>query len=58
MRFASVYQSAGEYSIASTPLNFPNGLTVEEQFMGNFGDGDATKRPVYWRVAGSLIVEV
>lgn len=56
--FASVYQSAGDYSIASAPLDFAGGLTVEEQFIGNFGDGDSTPRPKYWRVGGSLIVEV
>lgn len=55
--FASVYQSAGAYGVASDPLNFPNGLTDEEQFIGNFGGGEVA-RPIYWRVGGSLIVEV
>lgn len=56
--FASVWQSTGSYEVASTPLNFPGGLSVEEQFIGNFGGGDAGPRPTYWRVAGSLIVEL
>jgi hypothetical protein len=55
--FASVFQSTGDYSIASSPLAFPGGLSVEEQFIGNFGGGDFP-RPKYWRVGGSLIVEV
>lgn len=55
--FASVFQSAGTYGIATSPLAFPNGLTDEEQFIGNFGGGEVP-RPIYWRVSGSLIVEV
>lgn len=56
--FGSVYQSAGTYEVASSPLAFPNGLTEEEQFIGNFGNGGEIPRPIYWRIAGSLIVEV
>lgn len=58
--FASVYQSTGVYSAASAdPLTFGNGLSAEEQFIGNFGAGTSeSPRPVYWRVGGSLIVEV
>ena len=56
--FASVFQSAGDYSVATSPLNFPGGLSVEEQFIGNFGGGDAGPRPIYWRVGGALILEV
>ena len=54
--FASVRQSAGTYSVASGPLTFPNGLSDEEQFIGNFGGGE-TPRPIYWRVGGALILE-
>jgi hypothetical protein len=57
--FASVYQSTGAYAAASSPLAFPGGLSVEEQFIGNFGAGtEESPRPTYWRVGGSLIVEV
>jgi len=58
--FASVYQSAGTYpAAASSPLKFQNGLSNEEQFCGNFGSGTSeSPRPIYWRVGGSLIVEV
>lgn len=56
--FASVRQTAGQYAIADTPLAFGNGLTAEEQFIGNFGGvGEGESRPIYWRVGGSLIVE-
>ncbi len=55
--FASVRQSAGAYSVATSPLPFPGGLSVEEQFIGNFGGGEEP-RPKYWRVGGSLIVEI
>jgi hypothetical protein len=54
--FISVRQSAGNYSVATSPLNFSEGLLPEEQFIGNFGGGDAP-RPIYWRVGCSLIVE-
>jgi hypothetical protein len=56
--FASVKQSAGDYSVATGPLTFPGGLSIEEQFIGNFGGGDAGPRPIYWRVGGALIIEV
>lgn len=57
--FISVRQSAGTYPVVTSPLNFPNGLSVEEQFIGNFGAGTTeSPRPVYWRVGCSLIVEV
>jgi hypothetical protein len=55
--FISVRQSAGNYSVATSPLNFSEGLLPEEQFIGNFGGGDAGIRPIYWRVGASLIVE-
>lgn len=54
--FASVRQSTGLYSVATSPLAFPGGLSAEEQFIGNFGGGE-TPRPKYWRVGGSLVVE-
>jgi hypothetical protein len=54
--FASVRQSSGNYTVAASPLAFGNGLSEEEQFIGNFGGGDIL-RPKYWRVGGSLIVE-
>lgn len=56
--FASVRQSDGSYDVAASPLNFPGGLSIEEQFIGNFGGGDAGPRPTYWRVGGALIVEI
>jgi hypothetical protein len=55
--FASVHQSAGGYSVAGGPLTFPSGISSEEAFIGNFGGGESP-RPIYWRVGGSLIVEV
>jgi hypothetical protein len=55
--FISVRQSAGRYSVTSSPLAFPNGLSVEESFCGNFGGGE-TSRPIYWRVGCALIVEI
>jgi hypothetical protein len=51
--FISVHQSTGFYEVATTP---PNGIP-EEQFIANFGGGDFA-RPIYWRVGGSLIVEI
>jgi hypothetical protein len=54
--FASVRQSTGRYDVAASPLVFPNGLSDEEQFMGNFGGGESP-RPIYWRVGGALILE-
>ena len=51
--FASVYQSGGAYGVATSPLAFGNGLSNEEQFVGNF----SSPRPIYWRVGGALILE-
>jgi hypothetical protein len=51
--FASVYQSAGTYVTADAT---PPGLGVEEQFMSKFA-GEVGE-PIYWRVAGSLVVEL
>jgi hypothetical protein len=56
--FASVRQSTGQYTAASS-LTFPGGLPEEEQFIANFGAGtEDSPRPIYWRVGGSLIVEM
>jgi hypothetical protein len=53
--FASVRQTNPEARVAlaapSTPLNYQAGLSSEEQFLLNFPNA------IYWRVAGSLIVE-
>lgn len=57
--FASVYQSAGTYSVVAPPVNFSNGISSEEAFIGNFGAGSSeVPHPIYWRVGGALIVEV
>jgi hypothetical protein len=53
--FASVFQSAGSYTVGAAT---PPGLGVEEQFMAKFPGGASPGAPIYWRVAGSLIVEL
>jgi hypothetical protein len=57
--FCSVRQSRGTYALAaSSPLAFPEGLSPEESFCGNFGLGTSdAPHPIYWRVGCSLIVE-
>lgn len=56
--FASVRQSAGTYAAASPSASFSGMNIPEEAFMANFGGGEDAPRPIYWRVGGSLIVEV
>jgi hypothetical protein len=57
--FASVYQSTGFYPVVVDAVKFGNGISPEEGFIGNFGTGDeGSPHPIYWRVGGSLIVEV
>jgi hypothetical protein len=57
--FASVRQSAGTYAAAAPSASFSGMNTPEEAFMANFmTGGDAPTKPIYWRVGGSLIVEV
>lgn len=55
--FASVYQSTGVYVVAPGSSTYSNGLSPEEQFLGRFvpNEGPGVR---YWRVGGSLIVEV
>lgn len=56
--FASVWQSAGTYTVAAPSASF-SGLNIpEEAFMANFGGSEDVARPIYWRVGGALIVEV
>ena len=55
--FASVYQSAGGYAVAAAPAASA-GLSPEESFLTNFPGGDSPGLPIYWRVAGSLVVEL
>jgi hypothetical protein len=56
--FASVHQSTGVYSVAAPSASFSGMNIPEEAFMANFGGGEDAPRPIYWRVGGSLIVEV
>jgi hypothetical protein len=53
--FISVKQSTGAYAVASTTGPY---LSKEEQFCNSVGNGDSSPRPIYWRVGGSLIVEM
>ena len=55
--FASVWQSTGSYAVAGAPAASA-GLSPEESFLTNFPGGDSPGAPIYWRVAGSLIVEL
>ena len=50
--WASVRQTAGN-SVDFGTLTYPGGLSLESQFLGNFGD-----EVVYWRVGGALDVEI